>query len=53
MTSQQTDQAARVTATETFAAEIDGRIFYVRTGDRLSATHGVVVAHPTRFDHGE
>jgi hypothetical protein len=38
-------------ATETFAAEIDGRVFYVRTGDQLSIDHPVVGVHPTRFDH--
>lgn len=39
------------TATETFAAEVDGRLFFVRTGDKLSHDHPVVQAHPQRFNH--
>ena len=41
----------RATATTTFVCEIDGRDFYVRTGDSLRTDHPVVQAHPTRFDH--
>jgi hypothetical protein len=38
-------------ATETFAAQIGDRVFYVRTGDLLAIDHPVVAVHPTRFDH--
>jgi hypothetical protein len=42
---------AQVQATETFAAEIDGRVFFVRTGDTISPDHPIVAIHPSRFDH--
>ena len=38
-------------ATTTFVCEIEGRDFFVRTGDVLAVSHPVVAAHPTRFDH--
>jgi hypothetical protein len=41
----------KVQATETFAADINGRVFFVRTGDQLPVDHPVVAIHPTRFDH--
>lgn len=44
-------QPEKIQATETFAAEVDGRLFFVRTGDKMSPSHPVARAHPTRFDH--
>jgi hypothetical protein len=39
------------TASETFATQVDGRIYYVRTGDQLPEEHQIVQKHPWRFDH--
>ena len=39
------------TATETFAVQIDGRIWYVRTGDQFPEDHQIVQRHPWRFNH--
>ncbi len=39
------------TATETFAVQIDGRVWYVRTGDQLPEDHQIVQRHAWRFNH--
>jgi hypothetical protein len=44
-------EPAWVAATETFATELDGRVFYVRTGDTLRSDHPAAQVHPERFDH--